>query len=317
MELILEYEVALDRGLVRQRNEDRCGAFPPADDALQRAGGRLFVLADGMGGHPAGDLAAEIAVQTIREAYFRAGGADPAAGLREAFHSANNAILDAARGDGRHGMGTAAVAAAIVRDRMTVAHLGDCRCYLLRGARATRLTCDHSFAQAWVDIGRLTAAEARVHPYRKVLTRTLGSAAGADPAVQETVLLPGDRVVLCSDGLWSMAEDDELARVVGAFPTAADAARALINLALVRGGPDDMSVIVVRVIGWDTAPPAARRSLRSLCRAPAGRRRPARARATLTTPHQVGDPPSPAPPPEAIASAESAGEPWQYVLSLL
>ncbi len=258
MELILDYHLLLDRGLVRDRTEDRCGAFVSADVSLRRARERLFVLADGMGGHPAGDVAAEIAVQSIQEAYFRGGSDDPADELCGAFHAANEAILDAAREDGRRRMGAAAVAAAIVEDRLVVAHLGSCRGYLVRDGRATRLTTDHSWAQGLVDIGCMPAENLRVHPFRKVLTRSLGADPRVDPPVTGETLAVRDTVLLCSDGLWSVVEDGEIARIVSDMPAAAAAAHALLDLALMRGGPDDIAMIVVRVAGVDADSPAVR-----------------------------------------------------------
>lgn len=256
MELTLDYALLLDRGLVRERNEDRCGAFEPEDQALHAQRGRLFVVADGMGGHAAGDVAAEIAVQTIQEAYFHGDWTGAPAKLRAAFVAANQAILRAARDGGRQGMGAAAVAAAVVEDRVAVAHLGDCRGYLVRGNHITRLTSDHSWVQERMDAGRLTPDEARIHPYRNVLTRALGAEAEAAPDVAERPLTPGDALLLCSDGLWGLADDRDLAQALTAAPDAAQAAQALVDLALARGGHDNISVVVVRVSGAvsDVAP---------------------------------------------------------------
>jgi serine/threonine protein phosphatase PrpC len=252
VELTLDYHSLLDRGLARERNEDRCGIFIPDDLPHRKERGRLFVVADGMGGHAAGDVAAETAVFTIQDAYFLRNWNDPPSKLRAAFLAANDAILNAAREGGRQGMGAAGVAVAVVQDRAYVAHLGDCRAYLIRGKRVTHMTSDHSWVQDRIDAGRLTEEEARAHPYRNVLTRALGADVDSDPDVNEFTLTPGDTILLCSDGLWGVAEDSELAGTVSAAPDAAGAARALVDLALARGGPDNISVIVIRVVGPNT-----------------------------------------------------------------
>jgi serine/threonine protein phosphatase PrpC len=263
VELTLDYFPLLDKGLLRDRNEDRCGAFVPVDPPLLAERGRLFVVVDGMGGHAAGDVAAEIALQTVQQTYFDGEWTSPEAKLRAAFLNANEAILAAAREGGRYGMGAAGVAAAIIGDRAAVAHLGDCRGYLFRGTQVTRLTTDHSWVQERMAAGRLTVAEARVHPYRNVLTRAFGAENLADPDITVTRLMPGDTIVLCSDGLWGLAEDEELAERVATAGTAETTARALVDLALSRGGHDNISCIVVRVSGPDSDAPTVKLPLRA------------------------------------------------------
>lgn len=263
MQLTLEYFPLLDRGLVRERNEDRCGVFVPEDAPLRAERGYLFVVADGMGGHAAGDVAAEITVQTVQETYFHGPWSGPDAKLRAAFFAANDAILTAAREVGRQGMGAAAVAAAVVDSRLAVAHLGDARGYMFRGNQVTRLTSDHSWVQERINADSLTPEAARTHPYRNVLTRALGAEADAEPEVMESTILPGDTMLLCSDGLWSLAEDEELARVVSAAPNAEAAARGLVDLALARGGHDNISVIVVRAVVSDPDTPTVKLPLRN------------------------------------------------------
>lgn len=249
IELILDYAVALNRGLVRQRNEDRCGAFEPEEGTLRAERGRLFVVVDGMGGHAAGDVAAETAVRAVQDAYFRGAWHGPLRGLRTAFSAANRAIIQAAQAAGRDGMGAAAVAVVIVKKRAVVAHLGDCRGYLIRTGQAVRLTTDHSWVQERISLGRLSEGQAQDHPYRNVLTRALGTDEQAHTDVSETAVQPGDALLLCSDGLWGLAEDHELAGIISAAPDAAAAARELVDLALSRGGADNISAIVIRIVG--------------------------------------------------------------------
>lgn len=258
MELLLDYAPLLDRGLTRERNEDRCGAFLPEDPGLRAERGCLFVVADGMGGHAAGDVAAEITLQTLKNTYYYGDWHGPQVKLREAFIAANEAILAAAREGGRQGMGAAATAAAVIGDRVTVANLGDARGYLFRGSQITRLTVDHSWVQERMDSGGLSSDEARAHPYRNVLTKALGAEVDAEPEFTQAALAPGHTMVLCSDGLWSLTEDEELAQAVAAAPDARGAAEALVNLALARGGHDNISVVVVRVVDPNRDAPTAR-----------------------------------------------------------
>jgi len=249
MELVLDAHLISDRGLTRERNEDRCGAFTPDDAQVLHERGQLFVVADGMGGHAAGDVAAELTVQTLPASYYDGEWSGPGESLRAAFVATNAAISErAARDLGRQGMGAAAVAAAVLGGRAVLAHLGDCRAYLLRAGQVERLTSDHSWVEERVASGRITTEEARIHPYRNVLTRALGAEIDAEPTVNEHEFRAGDTLLLCSDGLWGVVEEDELAAMLSQLPDAKSIARALVDLALERGGPDNISVIVVRAL---------------------------------------------------------------------
>ncbi len=258
MDLPLDYYPLLHRGLVRERNEDRCGAFEPEDAALRAQRGRLFIVADGMGGLAAGDVAAETAMRVVQEVYFRAAWRGPAEQLRAAFAAANAHIVALAERQGHEGMGAAVVAAAVVQHSLWLAHVGDCRGYLVRGGTITRLTTDHSWVQESVDAGRLSPAEAQGHPYRNVLTRGLGVDTPATPDVCRAGLAAGDVLLLCSDGLWSLADDTELAAAITSAADASGAARALADLALTRGGHDNIAVVVVRVTGSAGVTPTLR-----------------------------------------------------------
>ena len=250
MELELDYNLLIHKGLVRERNEDRCVAFEPEDAPLRRERGRLFILADGMGGHAAGDVAAELGIQAVQQAYYTAEWTGAAAQLRSAFRDANQRILDAARGlAGNRGMGAAIVAVAVIDKQAFVAHLGDCRAYLVRGGAALPLTDDHSWVRESVAAGRMSAETARSHPYRNMLTRALGADLLAEPDVNSRLLTARDALVLCSDGLWGLVESDDIARLVYRAEDSAAAVQALVDLALQRGGHDNVSVIVVRVTG--------------------------------------------------------------------
>jgi serine/threonine protein phosphatase PrpC len=213
---------------------------------LREQRGHLFVVADGVGGHAAGDVAAEIAVDTIQRVYFEDEWHGVHGALRDAFSAAHQAILDAAGSPDRAGMGAATVAAAVNGDQLVVAHVGDARAYLIRTGETHRLTLDHSWAQEQVTAGLLTPEEAQVHRYRHVITRALGVDADGSPDVMESTIQPGDTLLLCSDGLSDVAEDEDLAAAVGSRD-AEEMARALVDLALGRGSLDNISVITVRV----------------------------------------------------------------------
>ena len=145
---MLDAHLITDRGLARERNEDRCGAFTPQDEHTRLERGRLFVVADGMGGHAGGDVAAERTLAVLPQAYFQYEWASPGENLRAAFIAANAAIArQAAEEPGRHGMGAAAVAVAVIDFRAILGHLGDCRAYRVRECRAERVTEDHSWVE--------------------------------------------------------------------------------------------------------------------------------------------------------------------------
>jgi len=262
MELQLDVHLITDVGLARERNEDRCGAFTPEEPATLAERGRLFVVVDGMGGHAGGDVAAEITVQALPASYLQGEwhGADET--LRRAFVAANAAIeRRAAAEPANHGMGAAAVAAAVIGEGAFVAHMGDCRAYLIRGGQTTRLTSDHTWVEERVAAGQLTVDEAKVHHYRHVLTRALGGDDVAEPTVRELDFHPGDVLALCSDGLWGVVEEDEMAAVAGTLLDATTVARRLVELALERGGPDNISIAVIRALPAENhdgrvAPPA-------------------------------------------------------------
>lgn len=221
-----------DIGKVRARNEDAIGF----DAALG-----LLVVADGMGGHNAGDVASRLAIEHLFAA-AREGG-----GLHAAVKRANEAILGAAQDPDRYGMGTTVVAAWLDDDHIEIAHVGDSRLYRLREDGLQLLTRDHSQVQELVDRGILTPAQARVSTRRNFLSRALGT----DPEVRidcaRHPLQQGDIFLLCSDGLTNMVEDEELAEALQAMRSAQSVAERLVALANERGGRDNISVVIARV----------------------------------------------------------------------
>jgi serine/threonine protein phosphatase PrpC len=227
---------ATDRGRVRPTNEDAFAVAPP-----------LYVVADGMGGHRGGEVAARLAVTTIalRAPELAAADGDAlAASLREA----NRIILDAAgEDDALRGMATTCTAA-LVRGRVArIAHVGDSRAYLSRAGTLTQLTADHSVVAELVREGYLSPEEAAHHPRRNVILRALGHVPDLDVDTVEAVLDAGDRLLLCSDGLTNELDDGEIADVLGADADAQGTAERLVGLANAAGGADNVTVIVIDV----------------------------------------------------------------------
>jgi protein phosphatase len=207
-----------------------------------------------MGGEMAGEQASALAVATLTEvltaerieqASGEAGG-DVEALLREALHEAQEAVTSLASAHPDWGrIGTTAVVALLRGDRLHVANVGDSRAYLLNGGQPQLLTRDHSIAAALAEQGQLTAEEARRHHLRNQLTAFLGMSQPLKPAYAQIQMRPGDRVVLCSDGLWDMLSDEEIARIASELPDPRAATRALIDAANHAGGRDNITVIVV------------------------------------------------------------------------
>lgn len=225
-----------DVGCVREQNEDSLVVAPP-----------LFVVADGMGGHAAGEVASEIAVNVI--AQNAPEHPDPDA-LAAAVEEANRSIIDAAmKGEGREGMGTTCTAAMLEGERLVVAQVGDSRAYLLHNGRLTQLTRDHSLMAALIEAGEITPEEARVHPRRSVITRALGNDPATRPDIYEVSVEAGDRLLLCSDGLSGMIRDEDIAAVMRRVRDPQRCASQLVNEAIAAGGHDNVTVIVADVEG--------------------------------------------------------------------
>jgi protein phosphatase len=234
-----EISLATDVGRIRSGNEDSA-------EVVELADGALCVVADGMGGHQAGEVASHVAVEAIRQA-FAGGSARGPDALVAAIEAANRAVYDEAGADAaKQGMGTTVVCALLTASRADLANVGDSPAYLVRGKGARQLTHDHSWVAEEVARGELSEQEAAVHPYRHVLTRCLGLTPGVEVETYAPLELePGDVLVLCSDGLSEHVHPDELPGVVGSR-SPGEAARALIDLANQRGGSDNITVVVAR-----------------------------------------------------------------------
>ena len=244
---------ASDVGHVRAENEDawlierfQGAGMPPAT---------LLLVADGMGGAAAGEVASSMATEIVSSRlgeFFRvAYGAPPerlGAVLAEAFDVANGRIHDAAGHDTKlRGMGTTATAVLIAGDVLCVGHVGDTRACLLRGGRVTRLTRDHSLVQHLIDIGDLTSEQAVTSPQRNALLRALGTQPSVTTDVVTHRLRDGDTILLCSDGLWATLADDEIAEIVDRVDNPAGACAALVDAANARDGRDNVTVVIARL----------------------------------------------------------------------
>ena len=206
------------------------------------------------GGHEGGQEASRLAVDTVRQVYDEAAGNDPQARLIEAFAVAHERIQNYADEHPElHGMGTTCTALAVLGRQLYFAHVGDSRLYLVRGLEISRLTRDHSYVGRLVESGVVRSEDAESHPQRHILTAALGSGrdVAADTSGQAVPLLEGDTLVLCTDGLWGLVSQQEVASVViGNSP--ADSCRELVKLALQRGGPDNITVQILRVSAQST-----------------------------------------------------------------
>jgi protein phosphatase len=255
----LSFCTASHAGVRRSNNEDSSSARPDLG---------LFVVADGVGGYAAGEVASRAAVAAIEQAVEETAGRDehsawpfdyqPSLGvagnrLNWAFHLANARIrTEAASGRGRQGMATTAAAVLFDSDRtgvrlpargVTIGHVGDSRIYRCREGRLDRLTRDHSWVEEQMRAGFITDSEARRHPRRNLLTRALTG--GADPVADLAwvPVAPGDALLLCSDGLTSVLTDEQIAGIL----EGEDACEALVHAANLAGGPDNVTVIVIEV----------------------------------------------------------------------
>ena len=233
---------ATDTGQVREGNEDSY----LVDRRLE-----LFAIADGMGGHRAGEVASATALEGLQAAV------DSGIAVGDAVGRANTAVWDKASGDtSLAGMGTTLTAAWSDGTTLTVAHVGDSRAYLLRDDTLQRVTVDHSLVEELIRDGKLTEEQASVHPQRSIITRALGVDSTVDVDVYSLILQPNDRVMLCSDGLTSMVRANGIAQILRSEPDPTAAANALVDAANEAGGDDNITVLVLdaRADGVDPLP---------------------------------------------------------------
>jgi len=237
---VLRSGSATDVGRVRKINQD-----------LPLEATNLYAVADGMGGHVGGEVAARVAVDALLAVFTRQ---PTRAGLQSAFSQANEAVWQQSQDDRElRGMGTTLIAVALVggadgRDTLALANVGDSRAYLFSEGQIVQITADHSLAEERMRQGEMTEEEAAVHPQRHILTRALGIAHDVETDLWELHLRSGDRLVLCSDGLSNELSPEELAEILATVPDPSDAALQLVEVANEHGGSDNITVVVVDVL---------------------------------------------------------------------
>ncbi|HXB85894.1 PP2C family protein-serine/threonine phosphatase [Mycobacterium sp.] len=242
MTLVLRYAARSDVGLVRSNNEDSV-----------YAGARLLALADGMGGHAAGEVASQLVVAALAHLDDDEPGGDLLAKLDTAIRSGNSAIAAQVEMEpDLEGMGTTLTAILFAGNRLGLAHIGDSRGYLLRDGELTQITKDDTFVQTLVDEGRITREEAHSHPQRSLIMRAL-TGHEVEPTLTMREVHTGDRYLLCSDGLSDPVSDETILDALQ-IPDVTDSADRLIELALRGGGPDNVTVVVADVVDYDYGP---------------------------------------------------------------
>lgn len=237
-----------DVGQAREGNED-----------AMHVGDSVFAVADGMGGHAAGEVASTLALQPIADLDGRVFGDNEQArsALEDAVVEANRIVVEAAEtDDALQGMGTTLTAALFEGRRLHLAHVGDSRAYLLRQGRVTQLTRDHTFVQQLVDDGSITEAEAATHPHRSVVTRAIGTSTEVKIDLETLDLASGDAVLLCSDGLSGVVDDDRIAELLTSDRTPEQTVTELVRAANRAGGPDNITAVLLTMVA-DRDGPAA------------------------------------------------------------
>lgn len=245
MTLALRFAARSHPGLLRTNNEDSVYAGP-----------RLLAVADGMGGHAAGDVASAVAIATLAPLDEDAPGADLLEALRGAAMSANAHLREMVAGDDElRGMGTTLVALLFAGTRLGLLHVGDSRCYLLRDGELTQITHDHTLVQSLVDEGRITEADASTHPQRSIITRVLDGRDDVEPDLSVREAKVGDRYLVCSDGLTGPVGSLDTLREALSLDDPQESVDRLVQLALRGGGPDNVTAIVADVV--DEQPPSS------------------------------------------------------------
>ncbi|MDT7572297.1 MAG: family protein phosphatase [Actinomycetota bacterium] len=246
MTLTLRFAARSHTGLLRDGNEDSVYAGP-----------RLLAVADGMGGHAAGEVASAVAIAAIAPLDEDAPGPDLLDALRAAAASANTRLHDMVEGDAAlDGMGTTLTAILWGGSRLGLLHIGDSRAYLLRDGELTQITHDHTLVQTLVDAGRISAEEAEAHPQRNVITKVLDGRDELEPDLSVREVRAGDRYLLCSDGLTGPVGSNDTLQSALSTPDPQEAVDQLVQLALRGGGPDNITVIVADAIESDHPVPA-------------------------------------------------------------
>ena len=206
----------------------------------------LFVVADGMGGHNAGEYASRFTVDKMVEVISQNRQQEPVAAMKEALTEANSQLLEEAGADpSKSGMGTTVVAATVIGDLLHVANIGDSRLYVIDHEAIRQITRDHSLVEEMVRLGEMDKAAAKVHPDKNIITRAIGVTRELAVDFFEVELRPGDMILLCSDGLTNMVEDEEIKEIVMEQKNIVEKAEKLINTANENGGKDNITVVLI------------------------------------------------------------------------
>ena len=230
-----------DTGVMREMNQDY---FFASDEPVGNLP-NLYIVADGMGGHKAGDYASRYTTQRIVAAVSRSPEEEPVTILKEAIVTANRLLIEEALEDEtKRGMGTTVVAATIIDGRLHVANVGDSRLYLV-GREMRQITRDHSLVAEMVRIGEMGAAEAKAHPDKNIITRAIGASEHVEADFFEVDLVPGDRILICTDGLTNMVDDSVIREVVLEDAPIEERVEKLVNAANCAGGRDNITVMMI------------------------------------------------------------------------
>jgi serine/threonine protein phosphatase PrpC len=246
----LDFAQLSDIGRIREHNEDCLGSVQPASPAHAQSHGWLFVVADGVGGQDLGELASRAAVESLLGNFRKsAGGESHAPLLRRLVQAANHDVYEKGRSasPGGSAIATTIVACALRYDQAVVAHVGDSRCYLIRHNQVTVLTRDHTVVGEQVRLGILSEREAAESENRHLLSRSLGNDLFVNVETGNHLVVPGDVLLLCSDGLYRSVSEDDMVHVLGNHTDLETAAQELVALANQRDGGDNITVQLVRV----------------------------------------------------------------------
>ncbi|GHO92526.1 hypothetical protein KSF_025740 [Reticulibacter mediterranei] len=244
---LLRLDIALqtDVGLKRPHNEDSMVSVVPDDPEILSKKGALFVVADGMGGHAKGEVASDMAVKIVNASYYEDDDDDIASSLSRAVKQANRMIHHLAMVE-ESGMGTTCIASVLLNDTLFIANVGDSRAYIIRNGLPRQVSQDHSWVAEQVRAGILTREQARTHERRNVIYRSLGCCAEVEVDIFTEQVQDGDVLVLCTDGLSEVIDEDELCSIVEQYESQESVTR-LIARANECGGPDNITAIVARV----------------------------------------------------------------------
>ena len=231
-----------DTGITRDMNQDYYFSSDTPVGNLPN----LYIVADGMGGHKAGDYASRYTIERIVASVMRSGLQEPVAILKGAIRKANELLVDESKEDeSKRGMGTTVVIATIMEDKMIVANVGDSRLYVV-GSSMRQVTRDHSLVNEMVRLGEINAAEARIHPDKNIITRAIGASATVEADFFEVDLEKNSQILMCTDGLTNMVRDEEIFRIMNGEETLEEKAEILVRTANANGGRDNITVMIIR-----------------------------------------------------------------------